>query len=122
MHSILLNRNSKLEYRLYLQRPKLDDNQILYKGHKLAINESMLDDIIWYKYELSSGKIFCLKYDIWLDKYPNEVPSNLMTDLWKSGTIQSKQKDLCETWENILQYLRKKHGNFSNIYISKINI
>lgn len=122
MDSILLNRNSKLEYRLYFQKPELDDNQILYKGHKLAINESMLEDIIWYKYELSSGKIFYLRYNVWLDKYPNEIPNYLMVDLWKSGTLQSKKKDLYETWETILQYLRKKYGNINNIYISKINI
>lgn len=118
----LLKSNSRLEYRLYLSESEDQNQNVIYSGHKLAISESLLDEILNYRYELSTHRIYYLKYDVWLQKYPNQEPSNLMLDIWRVSNIESQTKDLYEVWQNLLNFLRTQNGNFRNIWIVKINI
>lgn len=122
MDFILLKSNSRLEYRLYLEKPEDDKLGIFYTGHKLGINDTILDECLSYRFESSTNRIFYLKYDVWIKKYDSQYPSNLMLDIWRPGNIESKSKDLYETWSQLLKLITSEKGNFRNIWIVKINI
>lgn len=117
---ILLKRNSNLEYRLYLAEPE-EKGLIFFKGHKMSIDEKILNEVIQYQFEVSSNKIFLLKYEVWLQKYPNEPISNLNKDIWRSCR-ESLNQELMNTWSDLLAHLRTNYGTFKNIWIVKIYI
>lgn len=121
MDYIKLKSNSRLEYRLYLEKPEDENLDIIYQGHKLGINDSFLDQILDYRFEVSTNRIYYLKYDIWLNKFSNELPNLTNLEIWKSGR-DSKDKELYDIWENLLQFIRNKLGTFKNIWIVKVNI
>lgn len=121
MDYIKLKSNSRLEYRLYLKDPEDQNLDFVYQGHKLGINDSILDQILDYRFEASTNRIYYLRYDILFNKFPNEQPSLTNLEIWKPGR-DSKDKELYEIWGNLLQFIRGKIGTFKNIWIVRINI
>lgn len=122
MSFIVTKKSSRMEYRVYTEDPQDKSMDIVYQGHKLGIIDSLLDEIVNYKYELSSGRYYYIRYDIWQSKYNFEIPNNTMMDLWKHGNMESKSKDLFDTWLNLIQTLRTLNGDFKNIWVFRINI
>jgi hypothetical protein len=122
MEFITTKKSSRMEYRVYTEDPKEDNLDLIYHGHKLGIIDALLDEIINYKYELSSGKYYYIRYDVWKNKYNFDTPNNTMMDLWKHGNMTSKSKDLFDTWLILIQTLRSLNGDFKNIWVFRINI
>lgn len=120
MSYIVSNKSSRVEYRVYTEYPEEPGLKLIYKGHKLGVDDSLLNEIINYKYEASTNRYYYIKYDVWYSKYNFETPLNTMVDIWDRGNLDSK--NLYDSWLNLLKTLKSLNGEFKNILIFKINI
>lgn len=109
----ILNRK---EYRIYVENTKYE-GLLIYKGHKLGIELSLLSQLIDFRIEKSSNKISILNYEKAKDRV-----DHLNKDHWFIGTSDSVGKLLMESWESIQKVLEEKCGKFRKILITEVNI
>ena len=116
MNYTITKQTQRNEWRIYVD----DDNyegKIIYKGHKLGINTSMLMEFLEFRQERSSGKMLFLDYE----KVKDE-PDHKDMGQWIVGTSNNIESILERSWESLLTMLKEKNGNFRKISITKVNI
>jgi hypothetical protein len=99
MNYLVSKSDSKYEYRIYKNDNSSVDGTIIYKGHKLGVEKSLLSEILFYKIERSTGKIFHYDYS--------------QDEMKESSSI----KNLFESWNSLIGKISDR-----KILISKINI
>ena len=117
MNYIVTKREPKWEWRIYKDSEEKIEGQIIYKGHKLAIEHPLLSKILDYRIEKKTGNIFTLKYD-----KVKELHDHTDLTIWEIGKDQSFQKNLMKSWESLQLIMKQKMGNFRKIIITKVNI
>lgn len=108
--------DSKHQFRVYLDGVDTEGD-ILYKGHKMGITDDILSQIIDYRIERISDKVFFLKYnlvDIDIDR------TNI--NQWSSGRVDTMRDDLYESWLSLNIKLKSLYGNYRKVIVTKCNI
>ena len=106
----------KVEYRVYIDESLIDGN-IIYNGHKLAVETNLLLEIIDYRIEKSTNKIYFLNYTN-VDFPPNHIELSL----WDVGKQESIDRNLFESWMSLISKIKNNIGNFRKIIVTKVNI
>ena len=105
------------EYRVYVDGTETE-GYIVYRGHKFGVETNLLSEILDYRYEKSTGRMFFLKYD----KVDNQ-PNILNLENWEIGKMESSNKNLLDSWISLLKKMRiKLEVDFRKIVITKVNI
>lgn len=115
MYLVLKSLNN-IEYRVYPYGSDDISGTIVYKGHKLGVDSSLLEQIIDFRIE-RIGKIYFPKYD----RVESEL-TMMDANLWDVGRVDSFDVDLFESWESFLLKMKFKFGNITKIVITKNNI
>ena len=63
LNFITIKKDTRFEYRLYTENSENIEGKVLYKGHKLGIDESLLSQILEYKLERTTNKLYVLDYE-----------------------------------------------------------
>lgn len=116
MNYLVFKNDSRREFRLYVEGSEYE-GQIIYKGHKLSLEVNLLSQLIDYRIERSSNKIFYLQYD----KITDGV-SNLDKNIWKISSSESFEKSIMDSWESMRIAMQSKVGKFRKILITVVNI
>jgi hypothetical protein len=116
MGYIILRTDNKQEIRLYKDGVDFEGD-VIFKGHRLAIETNSLSKILDFRIERSSGKIFFLKYD----KITNGIDF-LDNKIWLVANSTTYEKNLKESWESAQKALELKCGNFRKILIAVVYI
>lgn len=116
MDYIVSKDGPRLQYRIYIDG-KETDGKLVYKGHKLGVDENTLSEILDYRIERSTNKIHFLKYDKIEDS-----PDYLDLNQWKIGRIDSMNIGLLESWMSLNNKMQEKFGKFRKIIITKVNL
>lgn len=104
LNYITLKKDQRFELRYY---PEISDNiegKIIYKGHKLGLNEKLLTYILDYKLERFSNKIYLRNY--------------LTDDKWFSGTTNDTLKIIDKSYESLQDLTEQTFGKFRKVTIT----
>jgi hypothetical protein len=63
LNFITIKKDSRFEYRLYTEDSELIEGKVLYKGHKLGVSENLLSQILEYKLEKTTNKLYVFDYN-----------------------------------------------------------
>lgn len=107
----------RYEYRIYIDNDEPTEGNIIYRGHKLGIDDKILQEILDYRIEKSTNKVLYLKYD----KIIGEI-NHKNQDIWENGKIESLYKNLLDSWMSLSKTMRSKFGDYRKIIITKVNI
>lgn len=113
---ITTKKTNNIEYRVYPIGVE-PEGQIIYKGHKLGVDTTILEQIIDWRIERSVGRIYFPKYD----KVKENI-SIIDASIWDIGRVDNFDTKLVESWETVQNNLKSKIGNYSKIIITKTNI
>jgi hypothetical protein len=116
MNYIILKAEGRQEIRLYKEGVDFEGD-VIYKGHKLAIESNSLTKILDFRIERYSGKIFFLKYD----KITDGVDF-LDTKIWIVTNSTNFERNILISWESAQMALELKCGKFRKILITVVNI
>jgi hypothetical protein len=116
MSYLVFKNDSRREFRLYVDGSEYE-GQIIYKGHKLSLEANLLSQLIDYRIERSTNKVFYLQYD-----KITEGVSHLDKNIWKTSTSESFEKSIMDSWESMQRALEIKVGKFRKILITAVNI
>ncbi len=114
---IVTKKEPRCEYRIYIDNENKFEGTLIYRGHKLGIENNILPQFLDYRIEKKSGNIYTLKYD-----RVNGNPIHTDLSIWNIGGIDSFDKNISESWESCKKCLENKYGTFRKIIISKVNI
>ena len=107
MNYITTKYDNIYEYRIYFNGDY--DGMVIYKGDKRGVETELLFDIIDYRIDRSTNKVFVLRYD----KIKSKI-SRLDDSLWQKITPSLLPMYLRETWDSLVSSLPRK------IIISKV--
>ncbi len=116
MNYIVTKQTPRNEWRIYLDE-EVTDQDIIYKGHKLGIETKHLVEFLEYRRERSSGKVFFLNYE----NLKGE-PDTKDMGMWISGTENSLDKIVDQSWSSLQNKLKDKKTNFRKITVTRVNI
>jgi hypothetical protein len=90
------------------------DGEVIYSGHKLGIDQSVLSEVLQYYYDKSSGRFMFLDYVRW-DRANGTSPGIP----GMSGCLFSDapEKGLVRSYESLLELATSKLGRFRKIQI-----
>lgn len=117
MNYLVSKRDLKYEYRIYIDSGEEIDGTLIFKGHKLQPDPSLLSRILEWKVEKSTGKFYFLKY--------NNVYSDinhLDSKLWNVSGVDSFDKMIQESWDSLLKKMTVDFGSFRKILVTENNI
>ena len=117
MNYIVSKSDARFEYRVYIDNDDNKEGRVIYKGHKLGIDENILLEVIDYRIEKSTGNLFFLKYD-----QINENIDFKNKNIWNTGRVDSINLNLLESWDSLIRKLKIDNGDYRKIIITKINI
>lgn len=106
LNFIIIKKDSRFEYRLYLEDSVDVQGRVIYKGHKLGVNENILSQILEYRLERSTNKLYLLDYDS-LSNWFITTKSNAVLGLNKS-------------YESLQSKAEKQFGKFRKIIITMV--
>ena len=117
MNYIILKNIGFNQYRVYVESVEYEGD-ILYKGHKFGVNEKLISQIIDYRNVGNTNRILVLKYDKVVENKVNILDKTT----WQTGTLDSFDKMIWESWLSLLTALESKNGKFRKILITRVNI
>jgi hypothetical protein len=111
---VISKTESRTEFRIYTENSKNIEGKIIFQGHKLSVENNLLEQIIEIKIDRGSGSIYTPDY-----QKPNDT-----IDLkgWFSGRGDSLQKNLQKSWETLKQKIEKELGGFRKITVTIVYI
>lgn len=114
---IICNKTINSEIRVYFDSSNVE-GQILYKGHKLGITDTLLLKILYYKYEKFNNRYFFINYKKWIDLDYTAIDNNI--SLWDSVS-NLNSKELFQRWYLLLNEIKNINGKVPyNINITLI--
>jgi hypothetical protein len=116
MNYFVTKQTLKNEWRIYLDQD-VEDELIVYKGHKLAIEPKHLLEFLDYRQEKSTGKLYFLDY-----QNMKESPDTKDTNMWISGSTTTIDKIVDQSWNSLQNRLKQNTKNFRKIVVTRVNI
>jgi len=106
LNFITIKKDSKFEYRLYTENAEKIEGRILYKGHKLGVNENLLGQILEYKLERTTNKLYLFDYN--------------SEDTWFVTTRLQPLPAINKSYESLQSKAEKVLGKHKKIVITMI--
>jgi len=107
---LVSKRNSRFEYRIYTDNSKLE-GKLIFSGHRGSVELPLLEEILEYKYHLSSKRYFFLDYLKLFQENQWQYPNLIGIDFFRFSS--DARKDMWESWNSLMsalsgeKYLRK---------------
>jgi DNA polymerase III psi subunit len=116
MNYIVTKQTPRNEWRIYLDE-EITDQDVIYKGHKLAIETKHLVEFLEFRMEKSSGKVFFLNYE-----KLKEQPDTKDMNMWITGTESTLERIVEQSWSSLQKKLKEKKTNFRKITVTRVNV
>ena len=110
MH-VVVNNMSDREIRLCLGPT---DGEVIYSGHKLAIDHTTLSRVLQYYFDKSIGRFMFLDYVKW-DKFSGSTPG--LQGMAGCLFTEAPDKGLMRSYDSLLELATSKLGRFRKIQI-----
>jgi hypothetical protein len=117
MNYLVTKSTTRNQYRIYIDDQTDKEGSIIYKGHKLGVEEDILGEILDIRVERSGGNFIVLNYN----KVETE-PDHTDMKMWIIGRSESLKNKLFESYESLQNKMKSKFGEFRKIIITKVNI
>lgn len=117
MNYFITKSSNRIEYRIYIENDSDIEGTVIYKGHKLGVDDNQLLEILDVRIERSTNKIHFLKYDKVVD-----LPDRLDLNMWIIGRTESLNQNLQDCWITVNRIMKEKFGDFRKIIITRVNI
>ena len=62
MNFITIKKDVRFEYRLYPETQEVIEGQVLYRGHKLGVDQKLLSNILLFKSERNTNNMYIYDY------------------------------------------------------------
>lgn len=105
LNFITIKKDSRFEYRLYTDTQQDFEGKIIYKGHKLGVDEKVLSNILEFKMERTSNRVYVRDYD--------------SEDKWFVGSSYDSNLVLNQSYESLQKFAESKLGKFRKILITR---
>jgi hypothetical protein len=106
LNFITTKKDQRFEYRYYIESSENIEGVVIYKGHKLGLNDDILANILDYRIERMGNKIYLLDYN-----------SN---GNWFSTTITDTKTVLDKSYESLQQKAENRFGKFRKIVVTRV--
>lgn len=106
----------KLEYRIYTENSENTEGKVIFQGHKLSVETSLLESIIDFRLERSTGRIYTPDY------LKDDQPNYPSLNGWFEGNSDMLSKNLNKSWETLKEKIKKELGTFRKITITIVYI
>lgn len=95
------------------------EGDIIYSGHKMAINEKVLPHVLQYYFDKFNSRFLFLNYMSWKKLYNLEPFQPTMTNCL--FTEPNSSSGFRKSYESLLELMNKEFGKFQKITIAQIN-
>ena len=116
MNYIITKQTPRNEWRIYIDG-EIENEVIIYKGHKLGVEFKHLFECLEYRQEKSSGKYYFLNYE-----KLETTPDTKNTEMWFDGNVATLERIVDQSWSTLQIKLKKEFGDFRKIILTKVNI
>ena len=99
-----IKKDARYEYRLHIDTQTEINGIIIYKGHVLGVNESLLMNLLDYKLERSSDRVYFMDYS--------------SEDRWFVGTKKNPYPVVNQSYESLQTKAKDIFGKFRKIIIT----
>jgi len=106
LNFITIKKDIRFEYRFYLENSENVEGQIIYKGHKLAINDRLLSNILEFKIERTTNRIYIFDYT--------------SEDKWFVSSTSDTLRSINQSYDSLQQKAEKQFGKFRKIIITRV--
>lgn len=106
LNFITIKKDSKFEYRLYTENAEKIEGRILYKGHRLGVSENLLGQILEYKLERTTNKLYLFDYTT--------------DDTWFVATRIQPLSAINKSYESLQSKAEKHLGKYKKIIITMV--
>jgi hypothetical protein len=106
LNYITIKKDPRYEYRFYTEHIQEPEGKVIYKGHKLGIDEKLLASLLEYKMERTRDRIYLMDYD--------------STDRWFPSSSSNIVNTLNQSYESLQSKAEKKFGKFRKIVITRV--
>jgi hypothetical protein len=104
LNYITIKKDARYEYRLHIDTQNEINGIIIYKGHVLGVNESLLMNLLDYKLERSSDIVYFMDYS--------------SEDRWFVGTKKNPHPVVNQSYESLQAKAKDIFGKFRKIIIT----
>ena len=106
LNYIIIKKDLRFEYRLYIENCDNFEGQIIYSGHKNAISQNFLINLLEFKLERTNNKIYFLDYE--------------SDDRWFLGLKTNPSDAIQKSYESLQNLLEKRIGKYRKIIITRV--
>jgi hypothetical protein len=106
LNYITTKKDQRCEYRLYTDINQEVEGVIIYRGHKLGVNENVLSNILDYKLERTSNRIYIFDYN--------------SEDKWFMSSTSDTLRAINQSYDSLQQRAEKLLGKFRKIIITRV--
>lgn len=94
------------------------EGRILYSGHKLAIEDKVLPQVLQYYYDKFNSKFMFVNYLLWKKNYNLQPFNHTMTNCLFSEP--NHQNGFKKSWSSLLDLMSGEFGKFQKINIVQL--
>ena len=106
LNFITTKKDQRFEYRLYIENVGEIEGLVLYKGHKLGVQDHILANILDYKMERMSNKIYIMDYN--------------SDGRWFASNVSDPKNALDSSYNSLQDLAEKQFGKFRKIIITRV--
>ena len=106
LNYIVTKREPRFEWRFYIDPTDQIEGKIVYKGHKLGINYDLLSNMIEFKQEKTTNRIYLVDYE-------NQGK-------WIVTNRSSLMESLNESYETLQKLAQNKFGKFRKVIVTVV--
>jgi len=106
LNFITIKKDPRFEYRFYLENDSSIEGKIIYKGHKLGVDEQILSNILEYKSERTTNRVYLMDYDT--------------EDRWFVSSNSNNLLAINQSYESLQSKAEKQFGKFRKIVITRV--
>jgi hypothetical protein len=106
LNFITIKKDARFEYRLYTETQEQIEGQILYKGHKLGVDQALLSNILMFKSERNSNNYYIYDY--------------LSDDMWFKCNSSDVLLAINKSYETLQSKAENQFGKFRKVIITRV--
>jgi hypothetical protein len=106
LNFITTKKDQRFEYRFYTDHTEEIEGLVLYRGHKLGVQDHILAGILDYKMERMSNKIYIMDYN--------------SDGRWFASNSSDTKYALDSSYNSLQELAEKQFGKFRKIVITRV--
>jgi len=106
LNYIITKKEPRFEWRLYVEPTDNIEGRVVYKGHKLGVGYDLLSNMIEYKQEKTTNRIYLMDYE-------NE-------GRWFITNSSKLIESLSESYDTLQRFAQEKFGKFRKVVITVV--